>query len=167
MNLLEKAKGMLPKMPEDVFNIWIRPLIESNGWPFESIHSLHSNRNWFQYFGGNSIQTISNLVWHSQQIPLLGSRLHPNSQQIINWIILSYVHGRPTPVTKIKNGKGRESFLRSRQFIKSTGRLHTPLVLLEDSLGYHILDGNHRFAACVSLRPTPLFTVDAWIACRI
>ena len=63
----------------------------------------------------------------------------------------------------LKNGRARDSFFRSREFIQSAGRLYTPAVLVQEPQGYKIMDGNHRVAALFSLNASRQLHVDAWI----
>jgi hypothetical protein len=77
-------------------------------------------------------------------------------------LINTHLKNIPTIATQIKGGKAKESFLRSRQFIERTGRLHRPVVLIWQGIGYQIMDGNHRIAALFSLGIDGLL-IDAWI----
>ena len=155
------ARSMFPNMPSVVFDIWLDPLIRADGWPFISEFAMPSGV-WAQYFDGHSIQSIKNLLWERLPVfPMLHS-FCPESRNIIQWIIQQHIHGVSTPVARIKKGKGGQSFFRSRDFIERTGRLHTPVVLIKETFGYKIMDGNHRIAALFSLS-RPIWNFDAWI----
>ncbi len=164
MSSVQRAKAMLPDMPGEVFAIWIEPLVIADGWPFFSSALPAFSGAWSQYFVGEPVQTFNDLLWERKQIPLSFASFEPHSRSIIKWVIETHVHGRLTPVAKVKKGQGGKSFLRSRQFIQRTGRVHTPVVLWKQFGGYKIMDGNHRVAACFSLSPGPRFVLDAWVA---
>jgi hypothetical protein len=38
---IERAKSFFPTMPSEVFDLWICPLIDSDGWPFSSVNALY------------------------------------------------------------------------------------------------------------------------------
>lgn len=154
---------MLPDLPEEVFKLWIEPLVAADGWPFHSDSFGKPWGVWSQYFVGEPVKTFNQLRWERQQIVLDFASFEPHSRNIIKWVIGAHVHGQLTPVTQIKKGRGKESFLISRKFIQRAGRVHTPVVLWKQSGGYKIMDGNHRVAACFSLKHPRGFILDAWI----
>lgn len=158
-----RAREMLADMPDKVFELWIEPLIKLDGWPFWTAKDLNFSGVWSQYLLRHSVETFNNLVWERKQIPCRLASFNPDSRKIIKWIIHAHVHGLLTPGTKIKKGRGKDSFLRSRQFIQRTARLHTPVVLWKQLNGYQIMDGNHRIAACFSFRTPGLILLDAWV----
>jgi hypothetical protein len=157
------AKKLLTAMPNDVFLIWLAPLVSANGWPFRSISSPTAGTVWTQYFDGHSIKAISQLSWKRHPIPCLFNSFVPICQDRIRWIIDAHTKGLKTPCANLKNGGGKASFLRSRSFIARTGRLHTPAILIKQPGGYQIMDGNHRISAMFTLNPSPLTMIDAWV----
>ena len=161
MDATARARAMFPLMPAEVFDAWLAPLIVSDGWPFITEFCPPSGL-WSQYLDGHSIQSIQRLGWQRQQLPACFTLFRPSARDIIKWIIAQHVHGHATPVARIKEGKGVESFFRSWQFVERTGGLHTPVVLIQQPDGYQIMDGNHRVAALFSVRNLPA-TLDAWI----
>jgi hypothetical protein len=152
---------MFPIMPAEVFDAWFAPLIKSDGWPFLSEFAFPTGV-WTQYLDGHSIQSIKRLVWKRDEVIRTIHAFSPDSHRRIEWIIQQHVHGIQTPVAKIKNGKGRESFLRSREYVERTGSLFAPIILIKQMMGYDIMDGNHRAAALFAVR-RPIFSFDAWI----
>lgn len=166
MTPLEHAQSMFPKMPPEVFDLWLRPFIEADGWPFSSINDDTKGTIWDQYFVGESIGMVAQLSWERKMLPLSISLFNPESEITINWIIEAHIYGVETPVAKIKNGKAGESFFRSRKFIECAGRVHTPVVVRESSDDFQILDGNHRIAAAFSLSLDESFLLDTWVGHR-
>lgn len=159
---LEAAKSMFPNMPDEVFDLWLAPLIESDGWPFNSLSSPTRGTIWYRYFEGHSLYVINNLFWEYKLIPCLLNRFHPNSVNVLALLAYDYTHNLSALTAELKDGKGRESFTRSQKFIKRTGRIHTPVVFIVDSGLYQIMDGNHRIAALFSIGLNGL-TIEAWI----
>lgn len=166
MTPLEHAQSMFPKMPQEVFDLWLRPLIGDDEWPFSSIYDGTKGTVWFQYFWGESIRMVAQLSWERKKLPLSISLFSPESALTINEIIEAHMRGIESPIAKIKNGKARESFHRSRKFIEQTGRLYTPVVLRGDFDDFQIVDGNHRIAAAFSLGLDESFLFDTWIGHR-
>ena len=166
MTPLEHAQSMFPKMPQDVFDLWLRPFIEEDGWPFSSINDDTKGTVWLQYFWGESIGMVSQLSWERKRLPLSTSLFTPVSMMMIDEIIKAHMCGADIPIAKIKNGKARESFLRSRKFIECAGRVHTPVVVRGELGDFEILDGNHRIAAAFSLGLDESFFLDTWIGHR-
>ena len=163
MTPLEQARSMFPKMPQEVFDLWLRPLIELDGWPFTSIYADTYGTVWFQYFVLEPIEMVAELSWERKMLPFSLRLFNPGSKTTIDWIISAHMSGIKTPVAELKNGKAGESFFRSRKFIEDTGRVHTPVVVWEDLGDFQILDGNHRIAAAHSLGLDESFFLDTWI----
>ncbi len=163
---LADAKKIMVKMPAEVFDGWLGSLIDEDGtrdeWPFKTAYAPTNGTIWRQYLDGHTIKTISDLAWKREQIPGVSALFNPSARERIKWIIDAHIHGRLTPVAKLKEGKAGESFFRSREFIKRTGRLHTPPILIKQFQGYQIMDGNHRLAALFSI-PNSFAMLDCWV----
>ena len=166
MTPLEHAQSMFQKMPPEVFDLWLRPFIEADGWPFSSIYADTRDTAWREYFVGESIGMVAQLTWERKRLPLSISLFNPESVIMINDIIEAHMRDVNKPIAKIKNGKARESFFRSRKFIECTGRVHTPVVVRGELGDFEILDGNHRIAAAFSLGLDESFFLDTWIGHR-
>ena len=164
MNILT-ARAMLANMPDEVFDIYIAPLIESHGWPFESLDRPPSNpiegRRWFQMFDLQSVQTISQLSWKRLEIPFAHAGFHPRAHQVVTALINLHVFGVNTFVTPIANT--REKFFSARAYIQETGTMPVPVILQYDSEGFRILDGNHRLAAMTSFSNNDAGIIDCWV----
>jgi hypothetical protein len=50
--IINNAKALFPDMPEDVFNIYLRPLIKVENWPFTSVNESLEATPWRKWFGG-------------------------------------------------------------------------------------------------------------------
>jgi hypothetical protein len=160
---LEKAKSMFPNMPDEVFNLWLAPLIESDGWPFTSVYSSTRNTVWFQYFHSFPLQMVSDLLWYKSRILCPPKTLHKDSFDTLILLIDKYVMGNPTIVTNFKKGKGKYIFDSLCAFIKRTGGIPTSVILIFHQGKYAIVDGNHRMAALYSLCLHFKTPVNAWI----
>jgi hypothetical protein len=154
------ARQLLTNMPDEVFNLYIEPLIKLHGWPFHSVDSPTFGL-WFQMFDHHSLKTISELIWERQEITFSLRIFHRTSQDRIVGIVNTHVHGMNTPFANVINAKAR--FDRCRTYIARTGRMPVPVVLMRDFGGLRILDGNHRLAAMASFSNSHIGIVDCWI----
>ena len=153
------AKRVLNKMPNEVFDIYIAPIVRVYGWTFTNKHSPTSFSTWSGVFGKQSLETIANLDWKRREISLGGSLFHPRSQKLIGILYGECVKGKAR-ITNVANSQAR--FDRIRSFVKRTGRLPAPVILMKSYSGLLILDGHHRIAALLSLRLSAnLFS--AWV----
>jgi hypothetical protein len=161
----ETARTFLSKMPGEVFDIYVAPLIESHGWPFDSegisTDALEARR-WYQMFDLQSVQTIGDLSWKRQWFPFSLNLFFPRSKQIVEAIIEHhagiYFHAGIANVADTKT-----KFFRAREYIAGTGRMPVPVILQYDMFGLRVLDGNHRVAAMASFPNTSECVVDCWI----
>jgi len=158
------ARRLLANMPDEVFSLYIEPLIQLHGWPFDSLDTSYDTpekRRWFYMFDGHRIQTISDLSWERDKMSFSLAGFHPTAQRTIFGLLDQHVRGIPTAYADVINTKAR--FASCRAFIASTGRLPKPVILLEEWEGLRILDGNHRLAAMASLPHADQCVIDCWI----
>lgn len=157
------ARSLLTNMPDEVFDIYIKPLIQAHGWPFSSLDEppTPETLRWFQMFDHQSVQTISQLTWERYVAGFVFSAFHPRAQQVIVALIKWHVGGVNTFVTNIADS--RVKFFSARAYIEKTGTVPVPVILQRDPLGLRILDGNHRLAAMASFPNAEAGIVDCWL----
>lgn len=155
-----RARAMLRNMPDEVFRIYLEPLIRSNGWPFRGVDSPTFGV-WRNYFDGHTLKKISQLTWKREKISFRFARFHPSSKDRIRWIIGAHIYGLNTPCANVVNGRAR--FIRCQRYIASTARMPVPVILMRSYAGLRILDGNHRLAAMASLPNSSIGVIDCWI----
>jgi hypothetical protein len=164
MNLMV-ARKLLANMPDDVFHIYIAPLIEAHGWPFDlsgNASNLAEARRWFLMFDRQRIETIRQLTWERESFPFSFGLFHPNAQNLMKALI-DHHSGIAfyADLTNVTNS--RDKFFSARDYIARTGQMPIPVVLQNDMPGLRILDGNHRLAAMASFTNANAGMVDAWI----
>jgi len=157
------ARELLANMPDEVFSLYIEPLIQLHGWPFWSLDQPRSSEtdDWIRMFDGHSLKTISQLSWERDQMSFSLAVFHPLAQKTIAGLLDQHIHGLSTPYAHVINTKAR--FDSCHTFIASTGRMPKPVILMEDWHGLRILDGNHRLAAMASFSNADKGVVDCWI----
>lgn len=151
---------MLPKMPEEVFAIWIAPLIKTDGWPFSHVRSI-ATANWVNNLSGYPLQFISNLNWHLQELPgsLVGFK--PIVPKRIHALAKQYTTGIQQFDRLVINGPQR--FKRALQYVVAHGNIPRPVVIVKDVFGMQLLDGHHRLAAMYAARKLPHTSFAAWV----
>jgi hypothetical protein len=147
-------------MPDDLFVLYMEPLIKDYGWPFYSPDSP-TNMPWCKLFDGLPFKTICELSWERQEIPFSFATFHRYAQQQIMGLLRTHVLGMQTEYADIPNTKAR--FSRARSYIGRTFRLPVPVVLISDVEGLRILDGNHRLAAMASFANADCGIIDCWV----
>jgi hypothetical protein len=154
------ARQLLHNMPDEVFELYMKPLIARYGWPYRSVDSP-TGENWFRRFDGHSLKTMSQLSWERREMPFSFDVFHPSSKERLALMVETHMRGRRTPFAQVMNAKAR--FFRCRDYIARTGQMPAPVILMKDPEGLRILDGNHRLAAMASFTNSGSGIVDCWI----
>jgi hypothetical protein len=154
------ARKLLTNMPDELFSLYMEPLIEEYGWPFSSPDSP-TNMPWYQLFDGLPFKTICQLSWERQEMGFSFGLFHRYAQTQILGLLQTHILGINTYYSSIPNTEAR--FHRAHDYIARTGRMPVPVVLIQDPRGLRILDGNHRLAAMASFSNSSNGIVDCWI----
>ena len=160
-----RAKRLLPNMPDELFRLYMEPMISQHGWPFYSLDSP-TTMPWWQLFDCHDIRTISELLWERREFPFSIRAFHRYARTQIAGLVATHVFGDPNEYSTIPNTQTR--FFRACTFVAETGRLPLPVVLMKDTNtetidDLRILDGNHRLAAMASLPNSTASIVDCWL----
>ena len=163
---IRRAKRLLSKMPDDLFALYMKPLIAEHGFPFYA-SDTPTHWPWTQLFDCHSFKTICELSWQRNEIAFSLEAFHRFSQKQIKELLRVHVFGEKTEYADIPNTEVR--FWRARSYIAGTGRMPVPIVVMQDldGGGLRILDGNHRLAAMASLPNAAEGIVDCWIGTRL
>lgn len=163
MTPIQKAKSMLPKMPDEVFETWLLPIIrDHNSWPYRTIFSPHPSLQWRQYFGLFTLNDISNCLWHRMNLTFDMSCLDPISNRTIDILIKKHVYNLETTVRlNVRNSKMR--FFEFVEFIERTRSIPATIIGINTDNGLRILDGNHRLSALTYLGLRGSITCPTWI----
>lgn len=148
VNDRERARQLLPDMPQEVFDIWIADLIKLVGWPFTSIDQPVTIE-WARYFWGMSLETVSKLDWHRQSFPFALDAFLPIVQKRLNDKVLINRFGGAEKAKAAKDSMLR--WERALAHIEKEGKLPAP-VILHGALGnFGVFDGTHRLSAVLYL----------------
>lgn len=159
---IEQAREMFPDVPDEIFELFMVPLVDEKTWKFKSIFDSTIDTKWFHWLAELSLCEFKKLKWNRHVLMLNKEILHPLSYGDIDLLIKDHVLNEET--------FARESIYRSKdrlvghmRFIVNTGRLCAPIVAVGTIERLRILDGNHRIAALVSLGLNSKIPIEVWL----
>jgi hypothetical protein len=158
----ETARSMFPNIPDELFDLWIAPLVISYDWPFHSIYDSLKNTEWLRIFHPYSLSTISQLKWDLDSFFINKNILCPSSYDDINLIIMNKGFNVFAFIGR-DSKPSRDSLAWHKEFIVTTRRLCAPIAAVFTNSGIKIFDGNHRIAALLDLNLYNSIPIDAWI----
>ena len=93
-------------MPDELFNKWLAPIIEAQGWPFSSISDDLQASDWKFNLGINhTLKQWTECEWELVEIPLIFANFKSFTLDTISDIISNAVKGIPTRTTDLIGGK--------------------------------------------------------------
>src|SRR5258705_115114 len=113
MNVLV-AKRLLPNMPDELFRLYMEPMIAEYGWPFYSLSSP-ATPAWQQLFDCHDLRTISELVWERREFTFSLGAFHRLSRQQITRLLDAHILGAKNFYATIPNTNAR--FHRAQTYI--------------------------------------------------
>jgi len=147
----ERAKSILTKLPDEVFDTWLSPIIESQGWPIDT-----------GFFFPFPLEKFAHLSRYRDILSVEKCPLHPHSKRFIQLAVIYKATDLWTDIIPpFKKTKG--SLAWHMTHIERTGKLWAPLVLISTFDGFIVSDGSHRLAALFSMKRDDI-PIDAWIA---
>ncbi|MFC1645769.1 hypothetical protein ACFL2Y_01145 [Candidatus Omnitrophota bacterium] len=138
-----EARKMLPKMPEEIFKLWLDGRIRSNGWP-------PSGTNWQRALRNKPINFWQKLDWNKRIIALRFEIFTEATKNIIRELIDARFFGKANSCSDIKGSSERMSKI--IEYIEENNALPGHLILMKDGKFYEIVDGCHRLAAFFKLK---------------
>jgi len=163
MTPIERAKSMFPNMPDEVFNLWLAPLIINDiGWPFHAIEDSTADTNWFRILHPYSLSVLSQLKWDLDSFLINKNVFCPLSNADINLIILNKSFDIQAFIVW-DSESSRRTLAWHKEFIEITGGLCAPIAAVFTPSGIKVFDGHHRIAALLDLDLYDSIAIDAWI----
>ncbi len=153
---------MFPEMPDEVFNIFLKPLIDTYGWQFTSVGDSTIGTDWFRILHSFDLSTIQQLRWVRHSFFLDKYALSPISQGDTDRIILNK-RMDSFALFGAHSESSRETLTKYVKAMKNTGCFPTPVTMVISTQRFHIFDGNHRISALFYLGLNRTIKVDAWI----
>jgi hypothetical protein len=161
MTELQKARADLPNVPEDVFRIWLDPLLEQQPW--DSRH-----RFWRDVFLYKGLVYWQKIRWVRTELVLHPKRLSATTQSKLQQMESLFLHNIGNPHSSWIQ-ETRPKLKTISRHILEKGRVPGPLVIHQDHGTLDILEGAHRafmlFAHARSTKRHASFSmaVDAWV----
>jgi len=156
------AKALLSKMPDEVFQNFISPLIDDIGWPFTHENNLLYETGWQPILSPLALWQLCEMTWERKFIVLGEISLYENSKKDIDLVIRNKTDDLGLPGYDAE--RCRQSLLYHEKVTTSEHKFDTPVTLafLKDQT-YKILDGNHRIASLFTTNKKDSFSLEAWI----
>ncbi len=159
------TKAMLPNLPNEVFDMFITQINDTDSSPFDSM----LGGRWFYYFGELTIEAFNQLRWIRTTLSFKEAIFHPTSGSDIDRLV-HYCKLEGKPIARaLYPGYPPDSPARLagiKEVIMNTGRLPAPIVAIRTDNGIRVLDGCHRLAAAVSCPNPEDIPLDVWIGER-
>ena len=158
-----KPREFFPNMPDELFNKWLLPFIEAQGWPFNSISDDLQASDWKNNLGINhTLKQWSECEWELISIPLILTNFKLHTLQTIFDIITFSVKGIPTSTANLE--RTQERFWACASFYREHNTVPWPIVIYEFDEFIRVVDGFHRLAAIFHIGFSPEFKIPAWLA---
>lgn len=150
-------------MPDELFDMWLAPLIKSQGWPFTSTSDDLQSDNWKYYLGINhTLKQWTECEWELISIKLSSANFKHYTLQTVFDIITFAVKGIPTSTANLERTK--ERFLACASFYREHNTVPWPIVVYEFGKFIRVVDGYHRLAAIFHIGFSPELKIPAWLA---
>ena len=165
-DLLTRARAMFPLMPSDVFDGWLAGLIPTQGWPFVEIEDSIHVGNWSRMLIGRTLAEWADATWIQA---VLGNDLDgvgdPPCISAIMEVAMNFMQPADSHVGW-HISKSRQRVGSAREHILQHGSIPGFITVARVRHGrLHVVDGNHRIAACWTLgEVAQSIRVPAWIA---
>src|SRR5258707_6309855 len=104
---IERARSLFTTMPSEVFDLWICPLIDSDGWPFSSVNDSLIGTEWDRFFIGRPLSFWATVEWRLLSLPMDESAYHPETVTRVRWIVDNCAFGQQTPTANVQNTEKR------------------------------------------------------------
>jgi hypothetical protein len=157
---MSDPKDLFPRMPVEVFDLWIRPHIPDYGWPFSPTKPSVLGTRWYKFFTRQPISYWATLYWRLDKIKIGQNSLAGDTWLRIQWVIGAVVFGQNTPTAQLEDTSKR--FWACAALIKNHGDL-PPIIGVATNAGFSVVDGHHRLAALVHLGMADGHPISAWI----
>ncbi|MEZ5528431.1 MAG: ParB/RepB/Spo0J family partition protein [Porticoccaceae bacterium] len=155
-------REFFPNMPDELFEIWIRPAIERYGWQFSESSISIEGTDWKEVFGSTiNFSLFRKRPWTFTELDMRKDLLHKNSLctilQITEVATASSTDIKVLPFT-------REKFQEYALWAKQHSRIKAPVVAIKNGAtgSYQLVDGHHRLAAYLSVNPAHRESIPCW-----
>ena len=147
--IIDRARAMFPKMQDEVFDLFLRPLITTDmGWPYSSVDDvLISGSPWYCVLHPFSLRQLAEMGWTLEDCVLDRNTLAESCVQDLELVWQNY-QGRLPRNMPYDYDDCRSRTQKQLDFIRENGRPSAMPVVAADYNGkLKLFDGNHRIVA--------------------
>jgi len=150
----EVRKGF-PRMPDEVFNLWLRPEVERAGWPQEAEEVILLSPSWNRHLRGYKPSLWAAVSWRQSEFTLASTSIEERAFEVALALATQY---NTDPSSRPRVGSLLSCLRESRSFPK-------PLVFYASGEQWLLLDGQHRLAALsIFGTESSSLRLAAWVA---
>lgn len=149
-------------MPDEVRELWLEPIAETEGWPFQSVDDPTHGTGWRWVLPRMTLRQLADFDWKLEEVDFSAKPLCQDSLGTIKGLCYQHVLGRATLFANVARTK--ERFRACASFIARHRAMPRPIILRDLGDSFALLDGNHRVAAMLAVGLQEAFHVPAWIA---
>lgn len=146
---IERARAMFSKMPEEVFDLFLRPLIMTDmGWPYSSVNdTLMIGSPWCCVLHPFSLRQLAEMDWTLEECVLDQNTLVESCVQDLELVWQNY-QGRLPRNTSYDYDDCRSRTQKQLDIIRESGKPSLiPVVAVDYNGKLKLFDGNHRIVA--------------------
>lgn len=162
---VERAKEMLPNVPQDIFDIFLSDLINGSlAWPFNSVNDSLQGTQWEGIFDPLNLKEFSQLRWELTSIEIDPEDIYSQSWGDI-CLVLGILRGSCPPVLSPQQIESLKDKIRWQiNYIQENNRIIAPVVITYTADGQiNIFDGINRIAAMLLRNGGRSVNVQAWL----
>ena len=159
-----EAGRHLEAMPDELFDMWIRPEIENRGWPFGGNEKTVSDPAWAKYLRNLGPHFWSRVRWSRVIQSFAEAALEDRAIVLAHQLAAvgrKFAETGVAEPTLVKNSPQRVAAL--ARIIAASGELPKPLVCLVQGSEWWLMDGHHRLAALFMLGKQDTVQFDTWL----
>ena len=159
-----EAKQYLPLMPDELFQMWIEPEIESHGWPFHGDEITVTDPSWSKYLRDLGPQFWSQVHWKRVNAAFVEGQIEERAIKVASLLAevgRRFLETGVAEQTLVKDSPQKVAAIAAA--IEANGKLPNPLVFLERSDGWWLMDGHHRLGALFMLGKQRTIPLDCWL----
>jgi hypothetical protein len=153
---------MFTTLPCQVCELWLDPIVERYGWPFQSVDETTHGTEWRWVLPRMNLRQLAEFEWKREDVDFATKPLCQESLRTIRGLYQQHVLGLDTLFTSV--AATQERFRACAEFILEHHTLPQPVILRDLGDSFELLDGNHRITAMLSVGLNVAFHVPAWIA---
>jgi hypothetical protein len=160
----QSARRCFHQMPDELFDMWIKPEIESRGWPFRGNETAVSDHAWSKYLRDRGPRFWSEVRWNRVSRCFVGIPIEERAKNIGRMLAEVGRKFQETGIaesTLVPNSPQKVVALANATL--ASQQLPKPLVCLVQGSEWWLMDGHHRLGAMFLLGEQNSIPFDCWL----